>query len=77
MNMFNSDSYNECCLLLVVVDASVQIGDILTLLWGEAVNSGKASIEPHKQGEVRVKVAPTPCSSNQGFLLTYKLLFAC
>jgi vanillate/3-O-methylgallate O-demethylase len=45
-------------LSLAAVDASVQVGD--TLKRGEAVNSGKTSIEPHKQTEVRVKVAPTP-----------------
>lgn len=61
MSMFNGFSYNERCLLsLAVVDASVQEGDVLTLLWGEAENSQKTSIEPHKQAEIRVKVAPTP-----------------
>ncbi|MES2605894.1 MAG: aminomethyl transferase family protein, partial [Pseudomonadota bacterium] len=52
---------NERCLLsLAVVDASVQIGDVLTLKWGEAENTQKTSIEPHRQVEIRVKVAPTP-----------------
>ena len=61
MAMFNGYSYNERCLLsLAVVDADVQEGDVLTLKWGEAENSGKTSIEPHKQAEIRVKVAPTP-----------------
>jgi vanillate/3-O-methylgallate O-demethylase len=61
MSMFNGYSYNERCLLsLAVVDADVEIGDILTLKWGEAENSDKSSIEPHKQCDVRVKVAPTP-----------------
>jgi vanillate/3-O-methylgallate O-demethylase len=61
MSMFNGYSYNERCLLsLAVVDASVQIGDVLTLKWGEANNTDKTSIEPHRQVEIRVKVAPTP-----------------
>jgi vanillate/3-O-methylgallate O-demethylase len=65
MSMFNGYSYNERCLLsLAVVDADVEIGDVLTLKWGEAVNSQKSSIEPHQQCEMRVKVAPTPYSSD-------------
>ena len=65
MSMFNGYSYNERCLLsLAVVDADVEVGDVLTLKWGEAVNSQKSSIEPHQQCEMRVKVAPTPYSSD-------------
>src|SRR5690554_5564406 len=61
MSMFNGYSYNERCLLsLAVVDADVEEGDVLTLKWGEAENSEKTSIEPHKQTEIRVKVSPTP-----------------
>ena len=45
----------------VVVDPAVDIGDVLTLVWGEE-NGGtkKTTVEPHKQLEVRVKVSPTP-----------------
>jgi vanillate/3-O-methylgallate O-demethylase len=61
MSMFNGYSYNERCMLsLAVVDSDVQIGDQLTLKWGESDATGKTSIEPHKQAEIRVKVAPTP-----------------
>ncbi len=61
MSMFNGYSYNERCLLsLAVVDASVEVGDVLTLKWGEPELTGKTSTEPHKQAEIRVKVAPTP-----------------
>ena len=61
MSMFNGYSYNERCLLsLAVVDADVEIGDILTLKWGEDPVTEKTSIEPHRQCEVRVKVSPTP-----------------
>jgi len=65
MSMFNGYSYNERCLLsLAVVDADVQIGDVLTLLWGESDHTGKTSIEPHKQTAIRVKVAPTPYAAD-------------
>jgi vanillate/3-O-methylgallate O-demethylase len=64
MSMFNGYSYNERCLLsLAVVDADVEIGDVLTLKWGEPEMTGKSSIEPHQQAEIRVVVAPTPYSS--------------
>ncbi|MEZ5534822.1 MAG: aminomethyltransferase family protein [Thiolinea sp.] len=61
MSMFNGYSYNERCLLsLGVVDQSVQVGDVLTLLWGEPDDTGKTSTEKHQQAEIRVRVAPTP-----------------
>jgi vanillate/3-O-methylgallate O-demethylase len=61
MSMFNGYSYNERCMLsLAVVDSDVKLGDVLTLKWGEEETTGKTSIEPHKQAEIRVKVAPTP-----------------
>ena len=64
MSMFNGYSYNERCMLsLAVVDSDVQVGDVLTLTWGEPEQTGKTSIEsPHRQAEIRVKVAPTPYS---------------
>jgi len=60
--MFNGYSYNERCMLsLAVVDQGIEVGDQLTLKWGEPDATGKTSIEtPHKQAEIRVKVAPTP-----------------
>ncbi len=63
MSMFNGYSYNERCMLsLGVVNADVEVGDILTLVWGEPDGgSGKTSIEtPHKQAKIRVRVSPTP-----------------
>lgn len=61
MSMFNGYSWNERCLLsLGVVDASVQVGDVLTLKWGEPDDTAKTSAEPHRQAEIRVRVAPTP-----------------
>jgi vanillate/3-O-methylgallate O-demethylase len=65
MSMYNGYSYNERTLLsLGVVAADAEIGDELTLVWGEP-NGGslKPSVErPHRQAEVRVRVAPTPYS---------------
>jgi vanillate/3-O-methylgallate O-demethylase len=63
MSMFNGYSYNERCVLsLGVVDQSVEIGDVLTLRWGESDETAKTSAEKHKQAEIRVKVSPTPYS---------------
>ncbi|HTT43604.1 MAG TPA: hypothetical protein VMG33_11065 [Steroidobacteraceae bacterium] len=61
-SMFGGYSYNErTALSLGVVDPEVNLGDELTLVWGEE-NGGtkKTTVEPHRQLEVRVKVAPTP-----------------
>ncbi len=61
-SMFGGYSYNErTALSLGVVDPSVNVGDVLTLVWGEE-NGGtkKTTVEPHQQLEVRVKVAPVP-----------------
>jgi vanillate/3-O-methylgallate O-demethylase len=61
-SMFGGYSYNErSALSLGVVDPNINVGDVLTLLWGEE-NGGtkKPTVERHKQLEVRVKVAPVP-----------------
>jgi len=61
-SMFGGYSYNErTALSLGVVDPNIQIGDVLTLVWGEE-NGGtkKPTVEPHRQLEIRVRVAPTP-----------------
>ena len=61
MSMFNGYSYNERCMLsLGVVDQDVQIGDVLTMKWGEPQKTGKTSAETHKQTEIRVRVSQTP-----------------
>lgn len=61
MSMFNGYSWNERrCLSLGVVDTDIQEEEILTLVWGEPETTGKTSTEPHKQMEIRVRVAPTP-----------------
>ena len=63
--MFTGYSYNERAMLsLGVVDPDIQIGDELTLVWGEE-NGGtkKTTVERHKQAEVRVVVSPVPYSA--------------
>jgi vanillate/3-O-methylgallate O-demethylase len=63
-SMFGGYSYNERTVLsLGVVDPNVEIGDVLTLLWGEEQGgTRKTTVEPHVQLEIRVKVSPTPYS---------------
>jgi len=61
-SMFGGYSYNErTALSLGIVDPNINIGDVLTLVWGEE-NGGtkKPTVERHKQLEVRVKVSPVP-----------------
>ena len=61
-SMFGGYSYNErSALSLGVVDSNINVGDVLTLTWGEE-NGGtkKITVERHKQLDVRVKVAPVP-----------------
>ena len=65
MSMFAGYSFNERCMLsLGVVDQSVQVGDILTMVWGEPETTAKTSTEPHRQTEIRVRVSPTPYSQD-------------
>lgn len=64
MSMFNGYSYNERrCLSLGVVNVDVEVGDILTLKWGEPESTQKTSTEKHRQAEIRVRVADTPYSA--------------
>ncbi len=61
-SMFGGYSYNERSFLsLGVVDQNIDIGDVVTLLWGEeSGGTHKTTVEPHRQVEIRVKVSPTP-----------------
>jgi vanillate/3-O-methylgallate O-demethylase len=65
LSMFGGFSYNERQgLSLGVVDPDINIGDELTLVWGEEEGgTKKPPVERHKQVEVRVKVAPVPYAS--------------
>ena len=64
LSMFKGYSHNERCgLSLGVVDADIEPGTELTLLWGEEDGgTRKPTVERHRQCEVRVKVAPAPYS---------------
>jgi vanillate/3-O-methylgallate O-demethylase len=64
LSMFAGYSYNERSYLsLGVVDPDVQTGEVLTLVWGEEDGgTAKTTVEPHRQTEIRVKVAPVPYS---------------
>ena len=61
-SMFAGYSFNErTALSLGVVDPSIDVGDVLTLLWGEeGGGTRKTTVERHKQLEVRVRVSPAP-----------------
>ena len=61
-SMFGGYSYNERCgLSLGVVDPGINVGDVLTLSWGEeGGGTKKTTVERHQQLDVRVKVAPVP-----------------
>ncbi|MGH8176577.1 MAG: vanillate/3-O-methylgallate O-demethylase [Steroidobacter sp.] len=63
-SMFAGYSHNERCgLSLGVVDADIDEGDVLTLIWGEEKGgTQKPTVERHKQCEIRVKVAAAPYS---------------
>ena len=62
LSMFSGYSSNErSALSLGVVDSNINIGDVLTLVWGEeGGGTKKPTVERHKQTEVRVKVSPVP-----------------
>ena len=61
-SMFGGYSYNErTALSLGFVDPNINIGDVLTLVWGEeGGGTKKTTVERHKQLEVRVKISPVP-----------------
>jgi vanillate/3-O-methylgallate O-demethylase len=62
MSMFAGYSYNERSMLsLGVVDADINIGNPVTLTWGEeGGGSKKTTVERHKQIEIRAIVSPVP-----------------
>jgi vanillate/3-O-methylgallate O-demethylase len=62
LSMFGGYSYNErTALSLGVVDPNVNVGDVLTLVWGEeGGGTKKTTVERHKQLDVRVKVSAVP-----------------
>ena len=64
LSMFSGHSYNEQSMLsLGIVNPDIEIGDELTLVWGEPDGgSGKVTVERHKQLEIRVTVSAVPYS---------------
>lgn len=63
-SMFTGYTINERTVLsLATVDADVEVGNEVTVTWGEPDGgTSKATVEPHKQLEVRAIVSPTPYS---------------
>jgi vanillate/3-O-methylgallate O-demethylase len=64
VSTFSGYSYNERSFLsLAIVDADVEIGNEVTLVWGEeGGGSAKPVVEPHVQAEIRAIVSPCPYS---------------
>ena len=64
LSMFGGYSYNERSMLsLGVVDPDIEIGNEVTLVWGEeGGGSKKTTVERHKQIEIRAIVSPVPYS---------------
>jgi vanillate/3-O-methylgallate O-demethylase len=64
VSMFAGYSYNERSMLsLGVVDPDIEIGNEVTLTWGEeGGGSKKTTVERHKQIEIRAIVSPVPYS---------------
>ena len=62
LSMFSGYSYNEGSMLsLGIVEHDVQIGTEVTLVWGEeGGGTKKATVERHKQTEIRAVVSPVP-----------------
>jgi vanillate/3-O-methylgallate O-demethylase len=64
VSTFSGYSYNERSYLsLAIVDNDVEIGNEVTLVWGEeGGGSAKPVVEPHVQTEIRALVSPCPYS---------------
>jgi len=63
-SMFAGYSYNERSMIsLGVVDPDIEIGDEVTLVWGEEEGgTQKTTVERHNQIEIRAIVSPAPYS---------------
>ena len=64
-SMFAGYSYNERSMLsLAVLDSDIDIGNEVTLVWGEEDGgSQKTTVErPHLQADIRAVVSPVPYS---------------
>jgi vanillate/3-O-methylgallate O-demethylase len=63
-SMFSGYTFNDRAFIsLGTVDPDIEVGDELTLVWGEeGGGTAKSTVEHHKQTEIQVRVAPTPYS---------------
>jgi len=66
ISMFSGYSYNERSMLsLGIVDADIELGTELTLVWGEENGGwGKTTVERHRQNQIRAVVSPVPYSKS-------------
>ena len=64
VSTFSGYTYNERSYLsLAIIDNDVEIGNEVTLIWGEeGGGSAKPVVEPHVQTEIRAIVSPCPYS---------------
>ena len=64
ISTFSGYSYNERSMLsLAVVDVDIELGNEVTLVWGEeGGGSSKPVVERHAQAEIRAIVSPCPYS---------------
>ena len=63
LSLFVGYSANERRVLsLGTVDPGVEIGDEVTVIWGEPDGTQKTTVGPHRQIEVRAIVSPVPIS---------------
>jgi vanillate/3-O-methylgallate O-demethylase len=64
ISTFSGYSYNERSMLsLAIVDADVELGNEVTLVWGEeGGGSTKPVVERHAQAEIRAIISPCPYS---------------
>jgi vanillate/3-O-methylgallate O-demethylase len=64
VSMFTGYSYNEKqALSLATIDHGIPVGTELRVVWGEENGgTGKTTVEPHKQIEVRAVISPVPYS---------------
>lgn len=63
-SMFSGYTYNDRAFIsLGTVDPDIEVGDELTLMWGEEDGgTEKTTVERHRQTKIKVRVAPTPYS---------------
>ncbi len=62
LSMFTGYSYNERSVLsLATVDADVEIGTEVVVVWGEEPRTAKTTVEPYStEFKVRARVSPVP-----------------